>query len=144
GIPEQELSIVYTSMDSARGFVRRPGVVSQWEMTVKDFDSAPDIASRVRAVSPAFAVKDWIHLNSTLFFSLKLERIAMFVILLFIVIVGSFNIVTTLVLMVLEKKPEVAILRTMGARRGEVAAIFLAEGLFIGTLGVGLGLISGF
>ena len=67
----------------------------------------------------------------------------MFVILAFIVIVASFNIVTTLTLMVLEKKREISILKAMGARNAQVSAIFLAEGLFIGGLGVLGGVLLG-
>jgi lipoprotein-releasing system permease protein len=78
-------------------------------------------------------------MNSHLFASLRLERIAMFVILAFIIVVASFNIVTTLTLMVLEKKREIAILKAMGARHGQVAAIFLSEGILIGVLGIGGG-----
>jgi len=68
----------------------------------------------------------------------------MSVILAFIVVVASFNIVTTLTLMVLEKKREIAILKAMGARQGQVAAVFLAEGLLIGTLGIFTGAGLGF
>jgi lipoprotein-releasing system permease protein len=87
-------------------------------------------------------------MNSHLFASLRLERFAMFTVLAFIVIVASFNIITTLTLMVLEKKREIAILKAMGARNAQVAAIFLAEGLGIGLRGViggtllGLGLCA--
>jgi lipoprotein-releasing system permease protein len=68
----------------------------------------------------------------------------MFVILAFIIVVASFNIVTTLTLMVLEKKREICILKAMGARHGQVAAIFLAEGILIGGTGVGGGILLGF
>lgn len=68
----------------------------------------------------------------------------MFIILAFIIIVASFNIVTTLTLMVLEKKREISILKAMGARSGQVAAIFLAEGIFIGVFGVGIGTVLAF
>ena len=86
---------------------------------------------------PSFRVQDWIQLNSHLFASLRLERFAMSVALAFIIVVASFNIVTTLTLMVLEKRKEISILKAMGAEHGQVAAIFLAEGLLIGFLGAG-------
>jgi lipoprotein-releasing system permease protein len=144
GLPEQELHVVFTSEGSARAFLRRVDAVSQWELTASDFDAAPKLASKIRDMVPDFRVEDWIQLNSHLFASLRLERIAMFIILAFIVIVASFNIVTTLTLMVLEKKREVSILKAMGARDGQVGAIFLSEGLFIGILGTGLGILAGF
>ncbi len=144
GIPEEELHTVFAKDQAVRSFLRRQGVVSQWEVTVKDFENAPSVASQIRAQAPGFKIQDWVQLNAHLFSSLKLERLAMFVILAFIVVVASFNIVTTLTLMVLEKKREIAILKAMGARHGQVAAIFLSEGVLIGSLGVLGGIVLGF
>ncbi|MGK5083752.1 ABC transporter permease [Bdellovibrionota bacterium FG-1] len=143
GMPEQELHTVFASEGAVRSFLRKSDVVSQWEVSVQDFEQAPDIAAKIRKLAPRFKVQDWIQLNAHLFASLMLERVAMFVILAFIVIVASFNIVTTLTLMVLEKKREISIMKAMGARDGQVAAVFLAEGLLIGVLGVGGGVCFG-
>jgi len=143
GMPEQELHTVFAPEGAVRSFLKRSDAISQWEITVKDFDQAPEVAEKVKAIAPQFRIQDWIQLNAHLFASLRLERIAMFVILAFIVIVASFNIVTTLTLMVLEKKKEISIMKAMGARNGQVAAVFLAEGLFIGGIGVGGGLLLG-
>lgn len=143
GMPEQELQTVFATEGAVRSFLRRPGVVTQWEVTLKDFESAPQIADEVSRFAGTFKVQDWVQLNAHLFSSLKLERAAMFVILAFIIIVASFNIVTTLTLMVIEKTREIAILKAMGARHGQVAAIFLSEGLLIGGVGVGLGAVLG-
>jgi lipoprotein-releasing system permease protein len=144
GLPEQELHTAFTTEGAVRSFLKRSNVVSQWEIAVKDFDRAPDVAARVRAIAPQLKVQDWMQLNSHLFASLRLERFSMFVILAFIIVVASFNIVTTLTLMILEKKREISILKAMGARHGQVAAIFLAEGVLIGGLGVGGGALLGF
>ncbi|MDR3608192.1 MAG: ABC transporter permease [Oligoflexia bacterium] len=144
GIPEQELHEVFTTPQAVQSFLRRSGVATRWEMTVKDFDRAPAIAADLRKQLPEFKVQDWIDLNSHLFHSLRLERASMSIILAFIVIVASFNIVTTLTLMVLEKKKEISILKAMGARDGEVAAIFIAEGLLIGGVGILGGIGFGF
>jgi lipoprotein-releasing system permease protein len=143
GMAEQELHTAFATEGAVRSFLRRSDVVSQWEVTLKDFDSAPRLAAELRAQAPLFKIQDWVELNSRLFASLKLERVAMFVALAFIVIVASFNIVTTLTLMVLEKKREISIMKAMGARHGQVAAIFLAEGIFIGAVGVGAGVVLG-
>lgn len=144
GLPEQELHTVFASEGAVRSFLRRTDAVSQWEISVKDFDEAPALALEAREGLKGFRVQDWVQLNSHLFASLRLERIAMFVILAFIVLVASFNIVTTLTLMVLEKKREVSIMKAMGARDSQVAAIFLSEGLLIGGVGVGGGTVLGF
>jgi lipoprotein-releasing system permease protein len=143
GMPEQELHTAFGSEGSVRSFLRRQDVASQWEVSVKNFDDAPMIAEKIRQLAPKFKVQDWIQLNAHLFASLRLERVAMFIILAFIIVVASFNIVTTLTLMVLEKKRDISILKAMGARHGQVAAIFLAEGMLIGGLGVGGGVIFG-
>ncbi len=144
GLPEQELHTVFAQESSVWSFLRRSHVLSQWEVTVKDFDRAPEIAAHIQAAIPQLKVQDWVQMNSHLFASLRLERFSMFIILAFIIVVASFNIVTTLTLMVLEKKKEISILKAMGARHGQVAAVFLAEGILIGTLGVGGGVGLGF
>ncbi|HLD99259.1 MAG TPA: FtsX-like permease family protein [Bdellovibrionota bacterium] len=144
GLPEQELHTVFASDQAVRSFLRRADTLSQWEISVRNFDRAPAVASELSALLPQFKVQDWNQLNAHLFASLRLERVAMSVILAFIVVVASFNIVTTLTLMVLEKKREIAILKAMGARQGQVAAVFLAEGLLIGTLGIFTGAGLGF
>jgi lipoprotein-releasing system permease protein len=144
GLPDQELHTVFAADHAVRSFLRRANVTSEWEIAVKNFAQAPALADKIRTIAPQFRVQDWAQLNSHLFASLKLERVAMFVILAFIVIVASFNIVTTLTLMVLEKKREISIMKAMGARHGQVAAIFLAEGMLIGGLGVSGGLLLGF
>lgn len=144
GLPEQELHTVFAQEGAVRSFLKKADVVSQWEITVPDFDEAPAIAAQIRDVAPELKVQDWIQLNSSLFASLQLERLSMFIILAFIIVVASFNIVTTLTMMVLEKKKEISILKAMGARHAQVAAIFLAEGGLIGTVGVSLGVAMGY
>ena len=142
GMPEQEMHTVFAVEQSVRAFLRRADAVSQWEITLKSFDDAVALASELRPLLSDFRVLDWVQMNAHLFAALKLERLAMFVILAFIVVVASFNIITTLTLMVLEKKKEIAVLKTMGADSNQVGAIFLAEGFLIGGVGVlgGLGL----
>ncbi len=135
GEPEQEMHTAYASLGAVRSFLRKAHVVNQWEISVGDFDQAPALAQIIRKIIPEFRVQDWNQLNAHLFASLRTERLSMSIILAFIIIVASFNIVTTLTLMVLEKKKEIAILKTMGARKTEVAAIFVGEGLLIGGLG---------
>jgi lipoprotein-releasing system permease protein len=143
GMPEQELQVVYSSVRNVQSFLKRADVMSQFEVTLKDFEVAPALARELEKMLPGWKVQDWVQMNSHLFASLKLERFAMFIVLAFIVIVASFNIVTTLTLIVLEKKREISILKAMGARDSQVAAIFLAEGLGIGLRGVIGGTVLG-
>lgn len=146
GLLEQELHTAYAADSSVRAFLRKAEVVSQWEVVAHRFDDSPLIAQELRKLSGAsdYRIQDWVQLNSHLFASLKLERLSMFIFLAFIIVVASFNIVTTLTLMVLEKKREISILKAMGARQSQVGAIFLSEGMIIGVLGIFSGVILGF
>ncbi len=143
GIPEKDLHTAYAPMASVEDFLGRRGVVNQVELHVDHFESSVPAAEKVRRLlGPEFLVKDWEQLNSHLFSSLKLERITMFVILTMIVIVASFNIVTSLRMTVMEKRRDISILQAMGARRRQIANVFLVQGALIGGTGVlfGLGL----
>lgn len=143
GSPDQELKTVYTKKRSVESFLRRRGVLTHWEVSLKDFEEGPALARKLRNASETLRVQDWREMNSSLFQSLELERVAMFIALVFIIIVASFNIVTTLTLMVLEKKKEISILKAMGATNKDVAGVFFSEGMFIGILGLSLGLTLG-
>jgi lipoprotein-releasing system permease protein len=143
GLPEQEMHTLYTRDQHAQSFLRKKNGFTQWEVTVRDFGEAHSVAEKVRPLLGKFRVEDWRDMNAHLFGALQLERLAMFVILTFIVIVASFNIVTTLTLMVLEKKKEIAILKAMGAQNRELSAVFLSEGLLIGGVGTAMGLVLG-
>ena len=96
-----------------------------------------------RRLGPRYEVRSWEELNRGLFAALKLEKVAMFVVLTFIALVASFSIISNLIMLVTEKAREVAILKSMGARDGAIVRIFFAEGLYIGLLGLSLGLALG-
>jgi lipoprotein-releasing system permease protein len=85
-----------------------------------------------------------MQMNRNLFSALKLEKFAMFIILVLIVLVASFNIVSTLIMNVIEKQREIAILKTMGATNGGIMAIFMFQGFIIGLTGTVIGLVCGF
>jgi lipoprotein-releasing system permease protein len=144
GIPEKDLHTVYASLEAVQEFLARPGKVNRVEITVKDFENSEASGDLVRdALGPDFLVKDWNQLNAHLFASLKLERITMFVILSMIVLVASFNIVTSLKMTVTEKRKEIAILQAMGASQRQIGRIFLVQGAVIGNIGTVLGLALG-
>lgn len=144
GLPEYELHTAFTDIGAAQAFLRERDKVSQWEVNLERFEDSTAVANEVRKLSSDFVVKDYVQMNEHLFHSLRLERIAMFIILAFIIVVASFNIVTTLTLMVLQKRREISILRAMGTRADEVSAIFVTEGLLIGGGGVFIGSVMGF
>jgi len=87
---------------------------------------------------------DWMMLNEHLFTALMLQKTALIMVLAVIVGVAAFNIIATLVMMVFDKRKEIAILKSMGATRAGIARIFLHVGLFVGLIGIGIGLFVGF
>jgi lipoprotein-releasing system permease protein len=144
GLPEKDLNTVYASLEAAQEFLARPGKVNRIEISVSDFERSERSANLIRTeLGDDFHVQDWNQLNAHLFASLRLERITMFVILAMIVLVASFNIVTSLRMTVIEKRKEIAILQAMGATNSQIAGIFLVQGAVIGNIGTLIGLIFG-
>lgn len=138
GSPEQESHVVMTSVSHMESFLRQRGGISAIEVTLKDAWSSEywlkDFRAEMKNVP--IRVQDWGQLNSSLFASMKLERIAMFLILLFTVVVASLNIVSTLMLIVQEKLKEIAILRTLGAKSLQILRVFMFKGFLMGGMGV--------
>ncbi len=115
------------------------------ELRLANMFDAPAIRDKIAAMAgPDFEVKDWTTANAPLFSALKLEKFTYFMVLLLIVLVAAFNIIATLVMVVMERRKEIAILRTMGARAMSVAMIFLCEGAAVGVLGTVVGVDTGF
>jgi lipoprotein-releasing system permease protein len=110
--------------------------VSGIEIKLKDVYRAKEVQSELnRKLGPGYSVRTWMEMNRNLFSALKLEKIAMFIILVLIIFVASFNIISSLVMTVMEKKKDIAILKAMGARNGSIIRIFMAQGLTIGVAG---------
>lgn len=144
GIPEKDLHTVYATLDAVQEFLTKPGKVNRVELSVRDFARSEITGDLVRGeLGPAFLVKDWNQLNAHLFAALKLERITMFVILAMIILVASFNIVTSLKMTVIEKRKEISILQAMGATQQQIGRIFLVQGAVIGNVGTLIGLVVG-
>ncbi len=143
-VPEQEMRLVFTPRGNVERFLGVHSVISKIELKVDDIHSAESVSKKIsKLVGDSFLVRSWETLNEHLFQSLRLERITMFCILFFIVIVASFNIISTLTMMVLEKKRSLSILRAIGATRNQIASIFFWESIVIAYLGIGLGLTLG-
>jgi lipoprotein-releasing system permease protein len=144
GMYEFDSKLAYAPLADVQRFLDMQGEVTGVEIRTSDADRAPAIAQAISAVlGPGYEVRSWEELNRSLFMALKLEKIAMFVVLTFIALVASFSIVSNLIMLVTEKAREVAILKSMGARDGAILRVFIAEGLYIGLLGLGLGLALG-
>jgi len=140
---EFDARYAFISLPAARRFLELDAdTLVGVQLAVDDPDRADlvaaDFASRLGA---DFEALDWKLRNQTLFSALKLERVVAFVVLVFIILVASFAIANTLTMSVIEKKKEIAILKTMGARDGGIMKLFLLQGLIVGAVGIGIGLV---
>lgn len=146
GMYDFDSALIFVDLKAGRALLADdPQLESGLEARVQDIFAAPALAAKIEAFAgPGFTVKDWSQENAPLFSSLQLEKFTYFVVLLLIVLVAAFNIIATLVMVVMERRKEIAILRAMGARAASVAAIFLTEGALLGVVGTVLGTSTGF
>ena len=144
GMYEYDASMVFVSLKEAQAFLGFGDRVSGLEVRVKDVYRSDKVGTKIQnALGNPYWTKDWKVMNRSLFSALKLEKFAMFVILTMIVLVGALNIISTLVMVVMEKTRDVAILRAMGASAKSIMTIFMVQGLLVGLVGTLAGLASG-
>ncbi len=145
GMYEYDSSLIYVSLKEAQSFFELGNMVTGIEVRTDDIYRAREIGKEIQgSLGYPFWTRDWIEMNKNLFAALKLEKIAMFVILALIVLVAAFNIISTLIMVVMEKQKDIAILKAMGATSGSIMKIFVIEGTVIGTVGTALGLFGGY
>lgn len=143
GMYEYDNSYIYMSLPVAQEFAGLGDAVTGVEARTPTRWDAPEVAQRLASELAHHRVLDWQEQNSSLFQALKLEKLGMGIILLLIVIVAAFNIVSTLTMVVADKTREIGILKAMGMRARSIRRIFFAQGVVIGIVGTGLGLIVG-
>ena len=144
GMYEYDSSLAYVSLSTAQNFLDLGDNVHGLELKVDDIYKAAEIAAKLEEkLGFGYVVKDWISMNKNLFSALKLEKTAMFIILALIVLVAAFNIISTLIMVVMSKGKDIAILKSMGATSMGIMRIFIYEGLIIGLTGTVLGVIGG-
>jgi len=144
GMYEYDTSMAYISLESAQKFFGMGARVTGIEIKTNDIYKVKEIGKEIRQkLGFPFWTKDWMEMNRNLFSALKLEKIAMFIILVLIVLVAAFNIISTLIMVVMEKNKDIAILKSMGAPSRGILKIFVIEGGVIGVVGTGLGTILG-
>ena len=144
GMYEYDASMIYLSLTEAQDFLAIGDKVTGIEVRVKDVYQADRIAKAIQErLGYPFWTKDWKVMNRSLFSALKLEKLTMFIILTMIVLVGALNIISTLVMVVMEKTRDVAILRAMGASAKSIMSIFMFQGLLVGVVGTIAGLACG-
>ena len=150
GMFEYDSSLAFISMKAAREVSGLPdNFVSGIEITVDDLFNADKTAlTLAQSLGSPFYVRSWMEMNANIFAALKLEKIGMFILLTMVVLIGSFSIVTSLVMLVMEKTRDIAVMMAMGATTRMIRRIFIYQGCiigFIGTmLGYGFGLTLGY
>lgn len=145
GMYEYDNTFAYISLRAAQQFLGTGDTVTGVEVKLDDIYQARQIAESLRTrLGLPFWVKDWMQMNRNLFSALKLEKVVMFIILTLIILVAAFNIVSSLIMLVMEKTRDIAILKAMGATTASIRKIFVMEGFLIGIFGTLLGLAGGF
>jgi lipoprotein-releasing system permease protein len=139
-------SYVYVTLDEARRFLDEPDRINAIRVRVNDAEMAPVVRAEIakNLSRQDLRVRDWNEMNRGLLSALKLERIAMFIVLSLATIVASFCILCTLLLMVTEKSREIAILKALGASDRGIISVFVVEGMIIGGIGTMIGVVAGY
>jgi lipoprotein-releasing system permease protein len=144
GMSEIDSTLVFMGLADAQKFFDMSEAVTNIEIRVKDVNRSREIAEQIqRRLGFPYFTEDWSRLWPNLFSALQLEKTVYFLVLLLMVLIGAFNIISTLVMVVMEKKKDIAILRSMGATRESIRNIFLFKGSVIGVVGTTLGVLSG-
>ena len=144
GMYEYDSSIAFISIENSQKFFRLDDLVTGIEVRIDNIYRAKEIGDRIQNMLGApFWTRTWMEMNKNLFSALKLEKVAMFVILVLIIMVAAFNIVSTLIMVVMEKAKDIAVLKSMGATSGGIMRIFMVEGLVIGIAGTITGIMGG-
>lgn len=144
GYYEYDLKLAFTSLNSMQELFNKPNAAWGIGIKIEDIFKAPKIARIVnKLLNHKYQVFTWMDVNRNLFTALKNEKTMMSLIVFLIIIVAAFNIASTLIMMVTEKKKEIAILKTFGATPKQISNIFLLTGTFIGIVGILSGVLLG-
>ncbi|MCP3872524.1 MAG: lipoprotein-releasing ABC transporter permease subunit [Desulfobacteraceae bacterium] len=144
GMYEYDSSLAYIHLKDAQklaGAKNKISAIGIWVENVLNVKTIKDGFSDI--LSYPFYLRDWMDINKSLFSALKLEKTAMFIILALIILVAAFNIASALIMMVMEKTKDIAVLKAMGATNKTIRKIFIIKGMIIGTLGTFIGTVSG-
>lgn len=144
GMYEYDSTMAYITITAAQQFFKMGKAVTGIEVKVDDLYRAKEVGAEIqRRLGFPYVARDWMQLHRNLFAALKLEKIAMFIILTMIVLVAAFNIVSTLIMKVMDKGAEIGILKSIGASSKSIMLIFMVEGVVIGLVGTLLGTVGG-
>jgi lipoprotein-releasing system permease protein len=144
GFYEYDSTLAFLSLKDCQEFLNMGDFVTGVEIRVNDIYKADAIAKAIeRKLGFPYWARHWMEMNKNLFAALRLEKRVMFIILSLIVLVAAFNIITTLIMVVMEKNKDIAILKSMGATSGSIMKIFILQGVIIGAIGTLLGAAGG-
>jgi lipoprotein-releasing system permease protein len=144
GMFDYDSTLAYISLPSSQRFLRIGDVATAIEVKVTNIYKARVIAERIeKELGSSYNTKHWMEMNKNLFSALRMEKRVMFILLSLIIGVAAFNIICTLIMVVMEKNRDIAILKSMGSKRISIMKIFVFEGLIIGLVGTLLGSIFG-
>ena len=145
GYYEYDRMFSYISLEDAQKFFGMPDAVSWIEIKIDDYEKAAEVAEDLtEQLGYPYTTLTWFEMNKSLFSWMKIEKWGAFVILSLIIMVAAFNIISSLIMVVMEKTREIGILKSMGATSKSIMKIFVFEGMFIGVLGTMLGSILGY
>jgi lipoprotein-releasing system permease protein len=141
---EFDSALALVNLRDAQVLYRMDSGVSGIRLKLKDLDRAPEVARDLaKTVTSDVFITDWTQQNVNYFRAIQIEKRMMFIILTLIIAVAAFNLVSTLVMVVTDKHPDIAILRTLGASPGSIMKIFMVQGVVIGMVGTILGVATG-
>ncbi|HEX5432635.1 MAG TPA: FtsX-like permease family protein [Candidatus Angelobacter sp.] len=145
GFYDYDTSWAFVNLGDAQRLFELGDQISVIEFKIDDIYKAPQVADEIaKAAGAGFMASNWMEQNKALFHALSLERLVTFITISLIVFVAALNILISLIMMVIEKTRDIAVLMSMGARRSQVRRIFIGQGLLIGIGGTALGLIVGY
>jgi lipoprotein-releasing system permease protein len=145
GMFEYDSNLALIHIHEAQKFLGLGDEVIGIEVKTDDIYNSSVVAESIESLlGPPYYARDWMEMNRNLFSALKLEKLVMFIILTLIVLVASFNIISNLIMIVMEKAREIAIMKAMGATNSGIMSIFMIHGLIIGVVGTLIGLSGGY
>ena len=144
GFYEYDSSLAFLSLKSCQQFMDMGDTASGIDIVVDDIYKADAIGRQIQSkLGFQFFAQNWMQMNKNLFSALKLEKRVMFIILSLIVLVAAFNIISALIMIVMEKNKDIAIMKSMGATSGMIMKIFIYQGLIVGVIGTFFGTVAG-
>jgi lipoprotein-releasing system permease protein len=145
GMYEYDSSLAFMALGEAQRLLRvHQGRIHGIDLRLDDLYTAETVAAELREdLDDSYRIRSWGQMNKNLFSALKLEKTVMFIILALIVLVAAFNIASSLIMMVIEKTKDIAILKAMGATSGSIRKLFVFKGMAIGIIGTAAGTLAG-